>query len=323
MAEPFEAVLDAAPPRGLAQLHKAVALISAMGKPAASRLAEHFSDDERARMLEAASRLADVDPLVLDAVVTEFENAFVAGTGAVDNLSNLEAVFERPMIEARPSEDAPDIWTDAGSDAERLAPLLENENVQLTVVAARRLAPPEAASLLAALPTARAAEVLRRLGAPKREDARQRPLIEAHLRALLAVPDAPKDDPGALSAILNELERDVAEALLTGADLQDEMEASVREGLFAFEDVTRLAPEARTTLFDDVPGEEIVAALARAPDDLAEAVLGSISPRTRRMVEAQRASASPAPDAVRDARRGIARRARDLAREGRIDLKGE
>ena len=312
--------MDAAEPtpRALTRLEKVVAVMSAMGRPVASRLVEHFDERERGRMLVAARDLGDLPPDVLEGVVAEFEAAFVAGVGAIDNLTHLEAVFDRRLADG--GERKVSVWVEAERSSERLGTLLEGENPQLAVVLAARLPPAAVARMLAALPPSRAADIVRRTAAATPVSDAVASLVETHLRELLRDGPDTSDDPSRLTAILNEMDRDVAEAMLTEASLPDDTATRVRSGLFGFSDIVWLGAEDRTTLLDGVEGETLVAALHEAAGELAEAVLGALSPRTRRMVEAQRAGARVAALAAQEARRSVAARARTLAADGAITL---
>lgn len=311
------ALRDPGVPRAFDRLDKAVAVLSAMGRPVAARLVEHFDDAERERMLRAAGTLGDLPPDALEAIVAEFESAFVAGVGAVDNLSNLEAVFERRLVDA---PEGASVWDRAAEAPEALGALLEDENPQLAVLVAAKLRPAIAARMLAVMTPARAGEIVRRVAGVRVPVGDTLARVEAHLDALLSQASSGGDDAGPLTAILNELDREMADAILDGAGLPEETAARVRDGLFGFSDVPRLADEDRATLLDGVEDGTLVAALAGADEALAEAVLGSLSPRTRRMVEAQRASARPDTEAATASRRTIAARARDLASDGQLRL---
>ena len=298
----------------LTRVHKAVAVMSAMGRPAASRLVSHLSPDERAAMLRAADALPDIDPATLGTIVAEFEAAFVEGAGASDNLAALEAVFEERLSDARaPGASA---WDDmAKAEGETLATRFETDNPQLAALALARLPAGTGADMLRAMEPARASLVLARM-------ADRRPPAPAVMRALDAylagAPQEAESDPGPIAAVLNELERDMADALLTEAHLPGATDVAVRGAMFAFEDLGAMAAPDLALVLDEVDGEAVAAALHEAPADLTENVLSALSPRTRRMVEAQRRTLSPTPDAVRGARRDIARRALGMMGEGRI-----
>ena len=310
---------------GLGPLEKAVVVMSAMGPSAASQLVDHLRNEDRERLLAAADRLPDIGPELLEAIVAEFEGAFAAGTGATDNLANLEAVFEGRMIEAEPPPppEERDVWAEfAALETEASAAILAVENVQMTVLAVAKMPSTEAATMLNEVPREMAGRVLRLMPEAREAAPAVVATVEAYLAERIDALSGSSDDPSAMAAVLNEMERDVVDVLIGEAGLSDETEKRLRGALFAFEDLAGLSNEDRTTILDDVPGDELALSLNGAEAELVEAALTSVSPRTRRMVEAQLNGAA-APDAVRKARRSIARRALDLSREGRITIVAE
>ena len=305
-------------PRAFSGLERAVAVLSAMGRPVAARLVEHFDEDERTRMLAAASTLGNLPPEAIEAVVAQFEAAFVAGVGAMDNLANLEAVFERKLQGDGPATDP--VWVRAERSIDELARVLADENPQLTTMVALRLTPRGAARLVAALPRERGADAVRRIATARPAAPEAVVRVEAHLERLLSRAEGSGDDPGPLTTILKELDREMAEALIADSALPEGTVARVRGGLFDFADLARLSSDDRATLLDAVEGDALVAALSGAGAAVSAAVLEGLSPRTRRMVEAQLGTARADPTAAETARRSIAADARALARAGRIAL---
>ena len=298
----------------LGPVERAVAVMSAMSKPVAARLVGYLSDDERARMLRAADKLPDIGPADLEGAVALFEQAFIEGSGAIDNLARLEEVFEQRLGEADAPKGRP-VWERlAGEDGNVLAERLASENPCLAALVLSRLPTRAGAAMLRGMQSEHAGAILATMSARRAPTAT---VIEA-VERFLARPAKDETDPTPIAAVLNELERDMAEALLTGAKLPEPTVARVRGAMFAFEDVALLAAPDLAILLDAVEGSEVAVALHGADDAFAETMVSALSPRTQRMVEAQRRTVQPTPDAVRDARRDIARRALALIGDGTI-----
>ena len=288
--------------------------MSAMSKPVAARLVGYLSDDERARMLRAADALPDIGPAVLENAVAEFEQAFIEGSGAIDNLARLEEVFEQRLAEPNLSKGKP-IWERLANDGgETLTKRLAPENPALAALVLARLPSRSGAEMLGGMESERAGAVLASMSARREPTATVVKAVEHYL----ATPAEDEGDTAPIAAVLNELERDMAEALLVGAKLPEPTAARVRGAMFAFEDVGTLAAPDLAILLDAVEGSKIAVALQGADDAFAETLVSALSPRTQRMVEAQRRAVQPSPDAVRDARRDIARRALALIGDGTI-----
>src|SRR5690606_27581298 len=94
--------------------------------------------------------------------------------------------------------------------------------------------------------------------------------------------------------------------------------------LFTFDDIIKLSPKARTTLFDQVPNDKVVMSLRGTDAEFRDTILQALSSRVRRMVEQELndGRAVPARD-VTDARRFIADLALEMAGRGDIELNSE
>lgn len=298
---------------------RAVAIISAMGRPTASQLVKHFRDDEREALLRTASSLPMVPMDTLTEVIVQFEEAFVAGTGATDNLANVEALLERKLIAVDQSARDGEVWSTLSElDADALVERFDGEPDQLVALAILRLAPASAAGMVHAMPVERGQRIVSLALAARSPVPEVLASVEAYLTA--GEGDDAREGTVQVTAVLNELERDVAESLLSSPGLPEGLAAGVRSGLFMFEDVAKLADGDRTVLLDEVSGERLAEALTGLEGAMAEPYLAAISPRTRRMVEAQLAS-GPAPAAsVKAARREVCARAISLARDDKIAL---
>ena len=306
----------------LTPAQKAVAVVSAMGRPVAAQLVKHFREEDRETMLRAASGLPSVPPAMLDKVIEDFERAFVAGAGATDNLANIEAVLERRLEALRAGggkSETDDIWkTIAEIEPPKLVERLEDEAEWLLGLVLLRLPSAPAAALIEALPIERRGRAVALASGATLPPPEIMAEIEAHLRRLAMEDDG--DGVEHLTAIFNELERDVVEAILNGDDMSPDAARAVRAGLFMFEDIAKLSDADRTSVLDDVPGEELAEALSGLDKELAETMLGAISQRARRMIEAQMAGPAPPQSKTRAARKSIAARALVLAKDERIAL---
>ncbi len=87
--------------------------------------------------------------------------------------------------------------------------------------------------------------------------------------------------------MLNTMEREAADNAINALqDSFNEKELSqLRAMLFRFEDIVRLEPAVRSMVFDSLAAETITLALRDCSESLQEAVLSSISQRTRRIIE--------------------------------------
>jgi len=72
---------------------KAAAVLIAMGKPRAKQLLKYFKSDELRRMIDAGHTLKALSQTDVDALVGEFEQAFVEGSGLIDTRDAIDAIM--------------------------------------------------------------------------------------------------------------------------------------------------------------------------------------------------------------------------------------
>ena len=126
-----------------------------------------------------------------------------------------------------------------------------------------------------------------------------------------------------LAAILNKLEREQIEEILTSIEEMDPADAErVKGHVFTFEDIGGMEAEDRARLMDEVPAERVVMALREAAPELVEPILQALSPRSRRIVEAELGTAVRVPPkSIGEARRWIAVLALSMAERSLIKLR--
>ena len=148
----------------------------------------------------------------------------------------------------------------------------------------------------------------------------------AHGEHAMEAFEAERNSPGSnkVAEMMNELEKGQVDELL--ASLETISTASVkkvRPKIFLFEDLLTMPQASRVSLFNDVAGDIITAALRGTSMELREVVLSSIGARQRRMIESDLASGDQGvkPREVAIARRSITQEAIRLAAAGQIQLK--
>jgi flagellar motor switch protein FliG len=111
------------------------------------------------------------------------------------------------------------------------------------------------------------------------------------------------------------------EALTSLAEARPKSVEILKGLLFTFDDIVKLQPRARTTLFDAVPNDRLVLALKGTEAEFRTVVLSALSARVRRMVEHELNGGEPAAQRdVMEARRSITDLAMDMAGRGEIEI---
>lgn len=318
---------------------KAAAVLIAMGKPRAKQLLKYFKGEELRLMIDAGHSLKNLPQTDVDALVSEFEAAFVEGSGIIDSRDAINAIIDESMTET-PGDPAPKPSQPAetGKSPWELIATVDND-----VLVGRLAAEPPrlVAALLAQLPPAKSAGVLEAMPAE-----RQTPIVTAMMTAReipvdrlthvgrALVKDLKLDNDGGgsggsataplrVAEIMNAMEKSASESLMKHVReaIDPKQLAALESRLFRFDDLVLLEDRDRTLVVDGLPNDLLVRALRGAGDALKEAILSSISQRARKMIESElTAGGRDTAAAIEDARKQIAQLAMKLAAEGRITL---
>lgn len=316
---------------------KAAALLIAMGRGSASRLLKYLDEDDLRRLAAYARRLPSISTDDFEELVRQFEDLFAEGVP----LDGPGGRFEGLLREALSPEQAAAVIEGRHHDllpAEPVwdqlpripIPLLQDyftsEHPQTTAYVLSRLPKNMAAQLLIGFPISMRSDIVRRVLHIRSVSDTAASALEFVIRRDITSNDKigkESNQHGAIADMLNQLKKaEIDEMLDSLADLNVEDLTRIKERLFSFDDIIRLTPQARLTLFDEVQTDQVALALRGTEADLRETVLSSLSARSRRMVEAELVGTednSNAPDVVA-ARQAIAALALRLAEQGEISI---
>lgn len=323
----------------MTRAQKAAAILVAMGKPSASKMLKFFKQDELKALMEGARVLRTIAQSDLEKIVAEFEAEFTEGAGLLDSADKMDTILNESlsaeemdalMGKGKPEavvEGPPSIWPQLEKlEPERLGAFLVEEHPQTAAVILSHLDPAAAASVLLTVAKPVRSEIIKRMISISTIPPTAIRIVENQLRSRVLVENSSKDTSAGqirVAGLLNELEKDQLDEVLL--DLQavgtPDLDG-VRARLFSFDDLPLLSQKARVVLFDGISTELVTLALRKAPASLGEAVLSSISARSRRMVESELGQGSEGvalPDIMK-ARKSIAATALRMSREGAFEL---
>ncbi len=309
------------------------ALLMTMGKPAAARLMKHFEPEEIKLITRAAAELKPVASPQIEALVEDFAGQFAGGAHLVGTANEVRKMLEGVLPPEQISEIMADLLGSAGHSMwDRVsavpdgafAEYLTMEHPQVAALILSKVKAGCAAKAMSHMPQDLRNQLMRRMLALK-------PVGEAALRIveqavqddLLTNSSRSAGDPHAKMAdIINKMERNhIEDALQNLAATRPKSAEVLKNLLFSFEDLTKLTPKARTTLFDKVPNEKVVVALKGTDAEFRDVILQALGARVRRMVEQELTSGEPAPQReVSEARRAITELALEMAGRGEIEL---
>jgi flagellar motor switch protein FliG len=314
-----------------ARATKAAIILLAMGGSLGSRVLKDMPPDAIKSFAANASSVSDVDPHLLERLVSEFSLEMQKPQPLRGGDENVRAV----LVEALTPEAADEalgkkkntfvpVWDKFATGSENtLVPYLLDQHPQVVAFIITQLEPALAARVVSMLPRELRESVARRLLKMQGiAEPVSRKLQDSIRRDLLAETDTALEKEGRIrmAALLNRMDKADAEAMLESLKKdRPEEAAALRKLLFAFEDIPRLEQKYRLILFDKVQTEQVMYALRGAEAELKEIVLSSLGARARRMIESELSSAST--EVTKDviaARQAVAATALQLAASGDI-----
>lgn len=320
--------------RPLSGTDKVAALLMTMGSPAAGRVMKHFDQDEIRRVTRSIAELKPVSTAQIEDLIEDFANNFATGA----NLVGTAADVERLLTGVLPPEQIQEIMNELLGSAnhsiwDRISTVAENtlatyimkEHPQIAALMLSRVKPACAAKVLSYIPEARRNGIMRRMLTFK-------PIVDSTMQVIEKTVhedfmmnfsrNAGADPHARMADIINKMERDDMETVLNSLASTRPKSAEILKGLlFTFEDIIKLTPRARTSLFDQVPTDKLVLALKGTEMGFREIILQSLGARVRRMVEQELGGGEPAAARdVAEARRTVTDLALDMAGRGEIEL---
>ncbi|MFC3072509.1 flagellar motor switch protein FliG [Shinella pollutisoli] len=332
--ENFGSTAVAAP---LSPVEKAAAVLLAMGKGVAGKLLKYFTQSELQAIIAAAQNLRAIPPHELIDLVNEFEDLFTEGAGLMDNAKMMEGILEEGLtpdevdglLGRRAAFQAYEttIWDRLqDSDPIAVSRFLLNEHPQTVAYILSMMPSSFGAKVLLEIPEEMRADIINRTVNLKDASPKATAIVEARVIEMIDALNAERNSIGSnkVADLMNELEKSQVDEMLASLEtVSTESVKKVRPKIFLFEDVLYMPQRSRVSLFNDVSGDIITAALRGASMELREAVLSAIGARQRRMIESDLAAGDQGVNQreVAIARRSITQEAIRLAAAGQIQLR--
>lgn len=316
----------------------AIALLSLDEEVAALVLAR-MSDQDVRKLVEAVEDLDEVGPEVIDRVLIDLERGLTNplslvrsggskyvrkladrafGTDRAQKLFGVAPVISEPLQLLRTAR------------VNSLAQLLAEEHPQIAAVVLTQLAPGIAAKVLALMEPIMAADLASRISnldeIPEHAVAEASESLVKALDAVggLAGSDSRTEFDGLAfsAAIVNEMSAEDGDSLLGKIAEADEGCATrIRESLFTFEDLARIASREMGNLLRNIQSEVLVTALQTATPELRDHFLSSLSQRASATLRDDLSAAAPKRlSEVEAAQREVVEQAMKLAAEGKLTM---
>jgi flagellar motor switch protein FliG len=310
---------------------KVAVVLLALEKSRATQLLKRFDPGELRLITRSASQLRPVSAADLEALVEEFAKQFSSGVNFVGTLEEVEKLLAGVMTEDQIAEVMSDeqrkdepVWeTVSALKQDVVRTYLTSEHPQAAALILSRIDSALAAKIIGSFPAElRNGLLCRMLGIKAVADDVMRVVERVVYEDLTAATSAGGDAHLGVADILNKLDKTLTDDVLKTLLEQRPSDAkALKSMLFSFEDLVKLDPKARTTLFDQVPIERLVLALKGTEAEFQGVILSSLASRSKRMVEAELQAGSVAsPREVAEARRAIVDIVLKMAAKGEIVL---
>jgi flagellar motor switch protein FliG len=315
---------------------RAAAVLLSLDEATAAEVLKRLGPDEIKRLATKAGALRPAGEGALESALLEFEQLM---------LNPLQAALRRPADHIRGLAQKA-LGADAAAKlleeerivrpidrlktarAETLAALLEEEHPQVASAVLLQLPPERAAAILGAMPEQAQVEVLRRIGTIDQIPAAIVSQVSEALASALSDDSVGEDKSSAVdgvafaAAMLNSLKSDEKNRLLEEMDQQSaEFAQKIREKMFTFEDLIKIAPAGLQVLMREIPSDRMLVALKTASSELRDKLLSVLAKRARDTILEDLALLPPMRVSdIETAQREITEIALRLADQGRLVL---
>jgi flagellar motor switch protein FliG len=316
----------------------AIALLS-LDEDVASMVLAKMNEQDIRRLSDAVEELGDVGGDLIIRVLESLERDITdplamvrnGGTAYMRKLADkafgsdkAQKLFKTPL----PTPEPLVLLRTARVNA--LAQLLAEEHPQIAAVVLTQLPARVASKVLTLMEPDVAAELASRIS--ELEEIPEHAVTEASeslVRALEAAGGLASSDSRAefdglsfSAAIVNELSSEEGDNLLGKIAERDEQAASrIREAMFTFEDLQRIAPREMGNLLRAVQSETLVTALQTATSEIKEHFLSSLSQRAAATLRDDLSAAAPKRvSEVETAQKEVVEAAMRLAAEGKLTM---
>jgi flagellar motor switch protein FliG len=328
------------PLAGLNKIQKLAALLVVLGPEEASVILSAFNSRQMEQIMAEMAKIEFLSSDVQQGVLQEFSTVTLEGvTSALGGAEKAQSVLEKSLGPAKALEImgrvAPQATTSAvieelrNTSASVIAQVLRGEQCQTWALVLAQLEAENSAEVFRTMEPAFRAEVMQRM-------ARMEPVSPDVLDLLVKnlldrrTPANSQHLVGSngtlfLTEVMKRFDRQVAtDALEFLAQNDPELSASIRKGMFIFEDLTTLDQATMSTIMREVDFNTLAVAMKDCSEKLRELVLKSITKRAAESLEENlKFMTKVRRKEVEEARSKVMQQIFDLERKGEINLTPE
>jgi flagellar motor switch protein FliG len=325
------------PLAGLNKIQKLAALLVVLGPEEASVILSAFSHRQMEQIMGEMAKIEFLSPDVQHGLLEEFSSVTLdAVTSALGGVEKAQSVLEKSLGAAKALEVmgrvAPQATTSPSVEELRntpgpvIAQMLRGEQSQTWALVLAQLDAENSAEIFRTMDSAFRGEVMRRM-------AHMEPVSPEVLETLVKSLLARRTSSGSqnlvatkgthfLTEIMKRFDRQVAsDALEVLAQNDPELSASIRKGMFVFEDLTSLDATTISTIMREVDFNTLAVAMKDCSEKLRGMIFKSITKRAAEGLEENlRFMTKVRRREVEEARTKVMQQIFDLERKGEINL---
>jgi flagellar motor switch protein FliG len=325
------------PLAGLNKIQKLAALLVVLGPEEASVILSAFNHRQMEQIMGEMAKIEFLSPDVQHGLLEEFSSVTLeAVTSALGGVEKAQFVLEKSLGAAKALEVmgrvapqatmSPSVEELRNTPAPVIAQMLRGEQSQTWALVLAQLDAENSAEIFRTMDSAFRGEVMRRM-------AHMEPVSPEVLETLVKSLLARRTSSGSqnlvatkgthfLTEIMKRFDRQVAsDALEVLAQNDPELSASIRKGMFVFEDLTSLDATTISTIMREIDFNTLAVAMKDCSEKLREMIFKSITKRAAEGLEENlRFMTKVRRREVEEARTKVMQQIFDLERKGEINL---
>ena len=315
---------------------KAAILLVTLGEKLGGEILKQLNEEEVKAVSKAIARLEKVTPGETEAVLEEFCQSALGGSGrgGFDYAKRMLSNAFGPEGAKRLAENLPkggrvnkNIESLQKADPAQLSRFVEGEHPQTIALVLSHLSAVQAASLISNLPPAVRPDVVARIAELDRVSsdvvARISVVIGEKLKSVGEVKTEPHGGPRTVAEILNRMDSAMSDEILTNMQEQQALVDAIRHYMFVFDDLLLIDATAMKEVVAKIDRKLLTIALKGTSDQLKNHFLQCMSQRGGEMLREDMDAAGPVR--IRDveqAQQQILAVVQQLQAEGVLSLKG-
>ena len=281
-------------------LQKAAVLLIALGPERSAGIFKHLKEEEIEELTLEIANTRSITPQIKESVINEFYEVCLAQQYIAEGgISYAKELLEKALG----SEKAMDVIGKLTAslqvkpfefvrkaDASQLLSFIQDEHPQTIALILSYLAPGQAATLIAALPPEKQADVAKRIAVMDRTSPEVikevENVLESKLSSLVNQDYTIIGGVDAVVEILNAVDRGTEKHIMESLEIEEpELADEIRKKMFVFEDILLLDDRAIQRVLRDVANDDLTIALKSTNEQVQNAIFNNMSKRLAVMIK--------------------------------------